>query len=265
MNAPRIPPNADFLSINTATLGHRLPPAELIGCLEQAGIRNATFWRSDVVRAGGAKNLRRLADSASIRVNSLCRGGMFPASTVQERHARIQDNLRAIEDAAILGAKCLVLVCGGLPEGSKDLAATRQMVHDGIAAIVDHARQHKVALAIEPLHPMVAADRSCINTLRHALDLCDALDPDANGTVGVAVDAYHVWWDPDLATQIARAGTTRLLDYHICDWLRTTSDRVYDRGMMGDGVIDLPQLRHWMQAAGYQGMHDVEIFSKHHW
>ena len=258
-------PNAELLSINTATLGYRLPPQALVDALAGAGIRNVTFWRNDVAAAGGAASLAAMAHKAGLVVNSLCRGGMFPAATAEERRLRIEDNLRAIDDAAVLGARCLVLVCGGLPEGSKDLSAARTMVRDGIAAVKEHARLQGMKLAIEPLHPMTTADRSCINTLRLALDLCDELDPDMSGDIGVAVDAYHVWWDPEVKQQIARAGAKRLLDYHLCDWLAETTDLVFDRGMMGDGVIDLPQLRGWMHDAGYRGPHDVEIFSKRDW
>ena len=156
------------------------------------------------------------------------------------RQAALDDNRRAIDEAAALGADCLVLVVGGLPPGSRDIAAARgRWSRDGIAAILPHARAAQVPLAIEPLHPMYAADRACVNTLAQALDLCDAL----GDGVGVAVDVYHVWWDPELAAQIARAGQQRILAHHICDWLVPTSDLLIDRGMMGDGVIDLPGIR----------------------
>jgi len=156
-------------------------------------------------------------------------------------------------------------VAGGLPKASKDVAGAREQVREGIAAILPHARNAGVPLAIEPLHPMYAADRACINTLAQALDLCDAVDPHSEGGLGVAVDVYHVWWDPQLAAQIKRAGKARLLAFHICDWLVPTRDLLNDRGMMGDGVIDLPRIRSWMEQAGYTGLHEVEIFSELDW
>jgi sugar phosphate isomerase/epimerase len=140
------------------------------------------------------------------------------------------------------------------------------MVRDGIADLLDYSRPAGMPLAIEPLHPMYAADRACINTLRQANDLCDELARENDGTLGVAVDVYHVWWDPDLQREIARAGAAnRLLAYHICDWLVPTCDLLNDRGMMGDGVIDLPRIRRWMHDAGYRGFHEVEIFSDRWW
>jgi sugar phosphate isomerase/epimerase len=190
---------------------------------------------------------------------------MFPAADRKGRQAALDDNLRAIEDAATLGARCLVLVVGGLPAGSKDLAGAREMVRDGIGEVLDHARAAGVPLAIEPLHPMYCADRACVNTMAHALDLCDQLDSGKGGALGVAVDVYHVWWDPALKQQIERAGDKRLLAFHICDWLVPTTDFLNDRGMMGDGVIDLPLIRSWMETAGYRGFHEVEIFSAKNW
>ena len=192
----------------------------------------------------------------------MCRGGFFTAKDWKD------DNRRAIDEAHELGARCLVLVVGGLPAGSKDLAGARNQVRDGIAAILPEARKAGVPLAIEPLHPMQAAERACVNTLEQALDLCDALGENGAGAraaLGVAVDVYHVWWDPKLEAQIARAGKQRLLAYHICDWLVPTRDLLNDRGMMGDGVVDLPKIRAMVERAGYAGFHEVEIFSKLDW
>ena len=200
-----------------------------------------------------------------LTVTGLCRGGMFPAPDAASRKAAIDENLRALAEAHALRAECLVLVAGGLPAGSKDIAGAREQVREGIAAILPLARQAGVPLAIEPLHPMYAADRACVNTLGQALDLCDALDPRNEGGLGVAVDVYHVWWDPELERQIARAGKARLLAFHICDWLVPTRDLLNDRGMMGDGVIDLPRIRSWIERAGYAGFHEVEIFSELDW
>src|SRR5215510_10876172 len=176
------------------------------------------------------------------------------------RQRQIDDNKRAVDEAAALGADALVLVVGGLPEGSRDIAGTRSMVRDGIAALLPHARASKIPLAIEPLHPMYAADRACVNTLEQALDLCDALGEG----VGVAIDTYHCWWDPKLDAQIARAGK-RILAHHICDWLVPTRHLLLDRGMMGDGVIDFRPIRHAIEAAGYSGPQAVEILSETWW
>jgi sugar phosphate isomerase/epimerase len=148
-----------------------------------------------------------------------------------------------------------------LPEGSKDIAGARAQVRDGIAATLEYARSCGLPLAIEPLHPMYAADRACVNTLRHANDLCDEL----GAGLGIAVDVYHVWWDPDLEQEIKRAGKERLLAFHLCDWLVPTKDLLLDRGMMGDGVIDIAKIRAWVEAAGYAGFCEVEIFSAENW
>ncbi len=257
-------PDPQRLSLNTATVREQWTLAQAIEGCARHGIRGISPWRDKLDQLGAAEAARRIRD-AGLTVTGLCRGGMFPARTQAARAAAIRDNRKAIDDAATIGAKCLVLVVGGLPEGSRDLAAAREQVAEGIAAILPHARRCGVPLAIEPLHPMYAADRACVNTLSQALDLCDALDPKKTGALGVAVDVYHVWWDPDLQVQIRRAGRRRILAYHICDWLVPTTDLLLDRGMMGDGVIDLKRIRSWVEGAGYRGFHEVEIFSARNW
>jgi sugar phosphate isomerase/epimerase len=173
-----------------------------------------------------------------------------------------------VDEAVALGASCLVLVVGGLPQysrpgsvASKDLIGARMQVEEGIAQLLDYARSAGLPLALEPLHPMYAADRACVNTLAQALDICDRLDPARTGGIGVVLDVYHVWWDPALWDGIARAGKDRLLAYHVCDWLVPTRDLLNDRGMMGDGVIDLKRVRAAVEAVGYRGFSEVEIFS----
>ena len=242
------------LSLNTATIRKQWTLAQAIGGCERHDIAGISPWRDQVAQMG-LDNARRSIQAAGLTVTGLCRGGFFTAGNWRE------DNLRAIEEAHALGAQCLVLVVGSLPTGSKDLIGARRQVHDGIAAILPQAREAGVPLAIEPLHPMQAADRACINTLEQALDLCEELGEG----VGVAADVYHVWWDPKLEEQIRRAGKKRLLAYHICDWLVPTRDLLNDRGMMGDGVIDLPRVRGWVEAAGYNGLQEVEIFSELDW
>ena len=247
------------LSINLATVRPQFSLAEAVdACLAQC-ITAIAPWR-DQVQATGLAEAAQIVRSNNMRVTGLCRGGGFPATDKAGLASAIEDNLRAIDEAAALNADCLVIVAGGLPTGSRDIRAARQMVADGLAAILPQARASRMPLAIEPLHPMYAADRCCINTLGHALDLCDQL----GDGVGVVVDAYHVWWDPALDTQIARAGK-RILAHHICDWLVPTRDLLLDRGMMGDGVIDLQSIRRAVVQAGFEGPQEVEIFSSENW
>ncbi|MBX6745457.1 MAG: sugar phosphate isomerase/epimerase, partial [Acetobacteraceae bacterium] len=235
---------------------------DLAQCIEgcaRHGIPGISPWRDKLAEMGVQRAARRIRD-VGLSVTGLCRGGMFTAADKAGRRAAIDDNRRAIEEAHILGAACLVMVCGGLPPGSKDLPGAREMVRDGLHEILPEARAAGVALALEPLHPMTCADRSVLTSLAQALDLCDEL---GEGT-GVAVDVYHVWWDPDVARQIARAGK-RILAFHACDWLVPTSDLVFDRGMPGDGVIDIPRLRAMVEAAGYKGFIEVELLSRRWW
>jgi len=241
------------LSLNTATVKKQWTLAQIIdGCVRH-GIEGISPWR-DQVAAMGLKPAVSSIREKGLTVTGLCRGGFFTAKDWRD------DNRRAIEEAHALGAQCLVLVVGGLPAGSKDLAGARRQVRDGIAEILPEARKARVPLAIEPLHPMQAAERACINTLEQALDICDELGEG----IGVAVDVYHVWWDPKLQSQIKRGGR-RIFAYHICDWLVPTRDLLNDRGMMGDGVINLPLIRSWIEGAGYAGFQEVEIFSERDW
>lgn len=250
-----------LLSLNTATVQAQWTLAQCIEGCARHGIGGLAPWRDKLAECGAARAALLIRD-AGLRVTGLCRGGMFPAATPAGRQAALDDNRKAVDDAATIGAKCLILVVGGLPDGSKDIAGARMQVRDGIAALLEHSRAAGVPLAIEPLHPMYAADRACVNTLKQANDLCDAL----GDGVGMAVDVYHVWWDPDLEAEIARAGAAgRILGFHVSDWLVPTTDLLLDRGMMGDGVIDIPKIRGWVEAAGYDGASEVEIFSKDTW
>lgn len=249
------------LSLNLATTRQQWGFAEAVdGCLRH-GVTAISPWRDQVAKIGLGE-AARIVETNGLRVTGLCRGGMFPAETAEGRQAHIDDNKRAIDEAAALGADCLVLVVGGLPGASKDIAAARGMVLDGLTAVLPHAQASGVKLAIEPLHPMYAADRACVNTIDQALDLAEQLGP----MVGVAIDVYHVWWDPNLAAAIARAGRlNRIFAHHICDWLVPTRDLLNDRGMMGDGVIDLKAIRAMIEQAGYHGPQEVEIFSAENW
>jgi sugar phosphate isomerase/epimerase len=263
-----------WLSINTATIrksrGADLPLPDIIEACVRRGIRAISPWRDQVAAAGLAR-VSELVRSHGLELSGYCRGGMFPAADAAGLKAARDDNRRAVDEAAELSAKCLVLVVGGLPGAlqghalHKDIAQARAQVRDGIADLLDYARQARMPLAIEPLHPMYAADRACVNTLEQALDVCDELDAGKTGALGVAVDVYHVWWDPKLQQQIARAGRERLLAFHVCDWLTPTTDLLNDRGMMGDGVIDIPRIRGWVEAQGFAGYSEVEIFSTGNW
>jgi sugar phosphate isomerase/epimerase len=269
-----------WLSVNTATIrqsrGAALPLPDIIEACARRGIRAISPWR-DQVAAAGLDTISKLVKTHGLELSGYCRGGMFPAVDAAGRIAARDDNRRAVDEACELGAACLVLVVGGLPGAlagqalHKDIALARAQVRDGIAELLDYARAARMPLAIEPLHPMYAADRACVNTLEQALDLCDELDPSRAGAgagpaaLGVAVDVYHVWWDPKLPSQIARAGSRRLLAFHVCDWLTPTTDLLNDRGMMGDGVIDIPRIRSWMEAQGFAGYSEVEIFSTGNW
>ncbi len=258
------------LSVNTATLRKQLTLPGIVEACAARGIPAICPWRDQVAAAGLDATARQIKD-AGLVLSGYCRGGFFTAADAAGLKAALEDNRRAIDEAATLGAPCLVLVVGALPgalQGTPaytDMRLARSQVVDGIAASLDYAKAAKMPLAIEPLHPMQAADRACVNTLEQALDICDALDPERTGALGVALDTYHVWWDPKLEAQIARAGKQRLTAYHICDWLNPTRDLLNDRGMMGDGVIELKKIRGWVEAVGYTGFAEVEIFSDRWW
>jgi len=257
----RRPPDPALLSINTATLRGSSDLPEILDACARHGIKGVSPWR-DQVQAMGLNEAAARVRAHGFTVTGYCRGGMFPGATAAERLAARDDNRRAVDEACALGARCLVLVVGGLPKGSKDVIGARAQVRDGIGELLEHSRPAGMPLAIEPLHPMYAADRACVNTTAHANDLCDELGDDG---LGIALDVYHIWWDHDVFRQIARAGARRILAFHICDWLVPTRDLLLDRGMMGDGVIDVPALRAAVEAAGYRGFHEVEIFSSEDW
>jgi sugar phosphate isomerase/epimerase len=258
-------PDPALLSINTATVREQWTLPQIIDGCARHGIRGIAPWRDQVANTGLDESARRIRD-AGLQVSGYVRGGMFTATDDAGLRAALDDNRRAVDEALAVGARCLVLIAGGLPKdasgrpGSKDLIAARAMVRDGIGQLLDYAHAASMPLAIEPLHPMYAADRACVSTLAQANDLCDEL----GDGVGVAVDAYHVWWDPDLAREIARAGS-RILAYHVNDWLVPTHHLLLDRGMMGDGVIDLRAMRAMVEAAGYRGHCEVEILSERWW
>jgi sugar phosphate isomerase/epimerase len=259
-----------WLSLNTATVRKQGDLLQIADACARHGIRAIDPWRDQVAAVGLDCAVRAVRD-AGLELSGYCRGGMFTSDATRRVEVR-DDNRRAVDEAKALGAPCIVLVVGGLPQysragsaPSKDIAAARGQVEDAIAEMMDYATTAKIPLAIEPLHPAYAADRACVNTTKQALDICDRLDPKRTGALGVALDVYHIWWDPELSSQISRAGRDRLLAFHVCDWLVPTKDILNDRGMMGDGAIDIKSVRRAVEAAGFAGYSEIEIFSEDWW
>ena len=261
------------LSLNTATT-KRWTLAEAVDGTVRAGLGAIGLWRDRVAEAGLAQAAARVAD-AGLRVSSLCRGGFLTAADDAGARAALADNRAAVVEAATLGTSVLIMVVGGLPaasapggpalpDGDRDLVAARQRVADRIGELVPFALEHGVRLVLEPLHPIFAADRAVVSTLKQALDLAA---PHPSDAVGVVVDTYHVWWDPELEAQIARAGAQgRLASYQVCDWiLPLAADPLLSRGYMGDGYVDFASIGRWVTAAGYTGDIEVEIFNQEVW
>ena len=249
--------DASRLSFNQAT-AERASLSDVIEACARHGTPGISIWRHKLAETGVERAAKLLRD-AGLWVSSVCRGGMFPALTASERAARLDDNRRAIDDAATLGAEVLVLVCGAAAD--RDIAAAREMVADGIAAIAPYAAERGVRLGIEPLHPAFAAERSCITTMKEARLVSERFEA---SHVGVVVDVYHVWWDPERAEEIARLGE-RIAGYHVNDWLVPVKNVLMNRGMMGDGVIELRRIRGEIERAGYTGPIEVEIFNESIW
>ncbi len=226
----------------------------------QVGIGGITVWR-DALAGRDIRKTGQLLREHNLTVVSLCRGGFFPHTEAAGRQLAIDDNRKAIDEAHALGAPLIVLVCGAAP--GQPLEESRKQIRDGIAALLPYAESAGVKLAIEPLHPMYADNRSAINTLRQANEMAEDLN---SPWVGVAVDVYHLWWDPDLEGEIARCGRNgNLYAFHICDWKTPTTDLLLDRGLMGEGCINVKQIRGWVEATGFTGFNEVEIFSNVHW
>lgn len=245
--------NLDRCAIHTIT--HK--PWSLQQCLEAfatRGVAGLSVWRN-VIEPIGINEAARLVRASGLQVPALVRGGFFHAP------GALDDNRKCIDEAAAIGADQVVLVCGAVPK--MPLAEARKRIADGIAALLPYAQSNRVKLAIEPLHPMYAADRSAVNRMAEARHIWQAL---GSPWVGVAVDVYHVWWDPDLETEIAAAGKAgALFGFHVCDWRVETRDLLNDRGIMGDGCINIPAIRRCVESAGFTGLCEVEIFSTEHW
>jgi sugar phosphate isomerase/epimerase len=225
-----------------------------------AGVAGISVWRQAIESSDPAEAGRRIRE-AGMAVVSLVRGGFYPAVAKTDRQKAIEENLRIIDEAAALGAPHVVLVCGAVP--GQPLEESRKQIREGIEATLDHAEEAGVKLAIEPLHPMYADSRSAVVTLAQANDMAEAID---SPLVGVAVDVYHLWWDPSLEQQIQRCGRMgKILAFHICDWRTPTEDLLYDRGLMGEGCIPIRRIRGWVESAGFAGFNEVEIFSTSRW
>jgi len=225
-----------------------------------AGVTGITVWRN-VLEGQDAFKAGELIRSSGLEIVSLCRGGFFPASDDKGLQAAIDENKQVIDQAASLGAPMIVLVCGAVP--GQPLSKSREQIRNGIEMVLPHAEANHVKLAIEPLHPMYADDRSAINTMEQANDMAESIGSDY---VGVAVDVYHLWWDQHLEKEIYRCGSSgNLFAFHICDWKTPTKDLLTDRGIMGEGCINVPEIRNWVEKSGFNGFNEVEIFSEQHW
>ena len=246
----------ELCAVNTATFGFQAPLTQVIDEVARAGFGAIAPWRREV-EGQDVKALGKQIHDAGLTVTAYCRSTYFPAEMASERTTAIEDNKRAMHDAATLGASCFALVVGT----SRNLMEARAQVAEGIQALLPAAKSLGLNLALEPLHPVYAADRACINTIAQGLALCEELgDP----SVGLLIDAYHVWWDPALASSIA-AARGRILGFHVSDWMMPIRDVLNDRGMMGDGIIELPYIRSLVESAGYDGFVEVEIFSTDNW
>ncbi len=233
---------------------------ESVQAFGEAGIGGITIWR-DAVGERSAEEVKALLSKHNLDLTAYCRGGFFPALTASERQASIDDNLVMIREAAALGAPLIVLVCGAA--AGQSLEESRAQIQAGIEALLPLAEELNIKLAIEPLHPMYADTRSAINTLASANNMAEAIN---SPLVGVAIDVYHVWWEPGLKAQIERCGKHQnIFAYHICDWKVPTTDLLLDRGLMGEGCINIDQITGWVRDAGFQGRTEVEIFSKEYW
>ncbi|MEU5535302.1 sugar phosphate isomerase/epimerase family protein [Streptomyces sp. NPDC020362] len=250
------------LSINQMTVKQLTIP-ELAGICLELGVPAVGLWR-DPVRSYGLEATAELVRDAGLTVTTLCRGGFFTAIDPGARAAALADNRRAIEEAAALGTDTLVLVSGGLPAGSRDLHGARERVADALAELGPYAERHGVRLAVEPLHPMYAADRCVVSTLAQALDIAERFPA---RQVGVTVDTYHIWWDEAAPEQIARAGAGgRIHAFQLADWTTPLPEGVLNgRGQIGDGAIDMREWKGYVEAAGYTGPVEVELFNDELW
>ncbi len=251
--------NLDRLCIHTITT-KPWPIETAVERYAAAGVAGITVW-SDALDGRDPAKIGRLIRDAGLSTVSLCRGGFFPSAEKERREEAIRANERMIDDAAALGAPLIVLVCGAEPRIG--LAESRRQIVDGLARILPRAEEAGVRLAVEPLHPLYADTRSAVNTMESANTICEELNHPA---LGVAVDIYHVWWDPHLKDEIMRTGRgERIFAFHTCDWKYPLVDPLNDRGLMGEGCAPIREIRGWCEESGFTGMHEVEIFSDRYW
>jgi sugar phosphate isomerase/epimerase len=233
---------------------------ECIRNYSAAGVKGITIWRN-VLENKNLRDVRNMLADHGMKVVSLCRGGFFPSTDAEKRDLAIEDNKLAIEQAAGVGAPLIVLVCGA--DGHQSLEKSREQIAEGILRILPMAAGSGIKLAIEPLHPMYAGDRSAVNTIRQANEMAEMINSE---WVGVAVDVYHLWWDDNLRMEINRCSMNRhLFAFHVCDWNVPTTDFLNDRGLMGEGCINIPEIRGWVEESGFNGYNEVEIFSNKFW
>lgn len=251
----------DFSKLCVHTLTTK--PWNLKECVKNysaAGIRGITVWRN-VLENQNLEECKQILDDYNMIVPGVARGGFFPSVDAKKRQEAIDDNLWAIEQSASIGAPVLVLVCGA--DENQPLEKSRDQIKEGIIKILPEAKAAGVKLAIEPLHPMYADTRSAINTMTQANDMAEEISSDF---VGVAIDVYHLWWDDNLENEIMRCGkNNNIFAFHVCDWNVPTANFLTDRGLMGDGCINVPQIREWVEEAGFSGYNEVEIFSDKYW
>jgi sugar phosphate isomerase/epimerase len=251
----------DLSKMAIHTMTHK--PWTLAQCVEKftrAGVGGIAVWRN-VIEPVGIKEASNIVRKSGLKVPSLVRGGFFAARDSAKRQAAVDENKRCIDEAAAIGAEMLVLVVGAVP--GMTLQEARKQIAEGIGNCLAYAASNKVKLAIEPLHPMYAGDRSAVNRMKEAREICEQLK---SAWVGIAADVYHIWWDPDLEKEIELAGKNgTLFGFHVCDWKCDTADLLNDRGVMGEGVIDIKTIRSWVERAGFKGVNEVEIFSTKHW
>ena len=250
----------ELCAVNTATFGFHSPLSKVIDEVAGAGFGAIAPWRREV-EGHDVKALARQIRDADLKVTGYCRSEYFTGATASQRKLTMTANLKALDEAAELGASYFALVVGS----GSNLTLARKQVEDGVTQLLEHARGVGVRLALEPLHPVYAADRACVNTIAQALTLCKKIETSIrNPMLGLLVDAYHVWWDPTLESSIAAAGK-RIFGFHVSDWLMPVRDVLNDRGMMGDGIIDLPYIRGLVEKTGYNGFVEVEVFSSENW
>lgn len=251
-------PDLSRFSINQITTPNWTMPQAIEGYAAQ-GVGGIACWRNYVADYGVERSARHIRD-AGLWVASLCTSAWLNATAEADYQAAIEENRHILDIAAAIGAPCVVMVVGGLPAGSKDIMGQRARVREALHTLAPHARSAGVKLGLEPLHPMYAGDRSVLNSIRDANDLCDELGEAA----GLVPDVYHCWWDPCFEAELRRAGPERILTFHYCDWLVPTRN-LRDRGMVGDGVADIPRIRGWLDEIGYAGKFELELFSELDW